>query len=80
MSRKIKHVCEGCAVVEQGHLQPDGWTGYGMSAIQPQTVALWCAECRAKGVMDAVSVTTYRLARSVAKSRGILQQLLEATS
>lgn len=80
MTRRQRFVCEGCAAVDHDRLLPTGWTGYGMSAIEPNTTANWCATCRAKGVMDAVSVTTYRRARSVAKSRGLLQQLLEAAS
>ena len=80
MAKRKRFVCEGCAAVEFDGLLPNGWTGYGMSAIEPSIVANWCAECRANGVMDAVSVTTHRRARSVAKSRKMLQRLIEAAS
>lgn len=77
MARKKTFVCEGCADVAHDAIQPDGWTGYGMSGIGPNTTAVWCAQCRARGIMDRYAVTTYRRARSVAKSRKILPLLLE---
>lgn len=77
MAKKHPFVCEGCATVERAAIQPDGWTGYGMSGIAPNTTAVWCATCRAAGLMDRYSVTTYRRARSVAKSRGLLNKLVD---
>lgn len=71
-------VCEGCAATERGKRQPDGWCGYGMSARKDHTVAVWCAECVANGIMERFSATTYRRAVAVAKSRGLLAQIIGA--
>lgn len=71
-------VCEGCGTTEHTKRQPDGWVGYGMSARRAQMTATWCAECVAKGLMDKFSVTTYRRAVEVARSRGLLAQIVGA--
>lgn len=68
-------VCEGCGMRDRDPLLPTGWRGYGMSARKPNQLAHWCSTCVVNGTMETFSVTTYRRAVAVAKSRGVLQKL-----
>lgn len=77
--KKTAFVCEGCGTTAERDicgLQPDGWIGYGASATGLKTTAVWCQSCASNGTMDRFSVTTYRRAVAIARSRGLLTQLV----
>lgn len=73
-----RFVCEGCGAIATGRPLPDGWLGFGTSALGGS--AHWCATCQTIGTMDRDSRPNQVQARAVARAHRRLTRLQRAAT